>query len=464
MRRLVGLGSRCARGARIGQRVTPTVRCPCARDDRRRLGGRSRPIGRRSSTVRAAARRPTSRRPARRQTWSVWRHRRPMPRRRRGEATLDARDQDAPDFDAIRARPCHRGVPGRRRWPGAIFEFGAPAASSRSATCDGSRMDHPSFQATTRRRSIRSSGAADDAVERGNSDGVSGSSRGRMLEASIRTPARSLACRRSGRVVGRPVRSIPAASASLGLPMASAGPLVSGHGPRRRDAPAARAAVTTRHRARCGGVHQTEPVAAELGAAPGRTSLDRARRGREDHRLRALVEARKFTGECPMASTARSSSTSSGRRRRQERIATCETEVDPTTRSCVTAVHASSGVRLATTRRSDDGGAASSAWSGPRCQRQVTSAAPAGPPVAGGPESCRGGCRRSRQRVMAMPVTDGSGALSGPAACRRRSVRRSRVSPIADAGEQSPGRERTRRSRWRSAPLRGSDQRARCSG
>ncbi len=78
---------------------------------------------------------------------------------------------------------------------------------------------------------------------------------------------------------------------------------------------------------RNGRVHQTAPVAAELGAlAPNvLTALDAAVKTTDFDALRA----RKFTGECPMAYDGQEFIYEFGAPGGMERIATCETEVDP---------------------------------------------------------------------------------------------------------------------------------------
>jgi hypothetical protein len=78
---------------------------------------------------------------------------------------------------------------------------------------------------------------------------------------------------------------------------------------------------------RNGRVHQTAPVAAELGAlAPNvLTALDAAVKTADFDAIRA----RKFTGECPMAYDGQEFIYEFGAPGGTERIATCETEVDP---------------------------------------------------------------------------------------------------------------------------------------
>jgi hypothetical protein len=78
---------------------------------------------------------------------------------------------------------------------------------------------------------------------------------------------------------------------------------------------------------RNGRVHQTAPVAAELGALDPNvlTALDAAVNTTDFDAIRA----RPFTGECPVAFDGQEFIYEFGAPGRTERIATCETEVDP---------------------------------------------------------------------------------------------------------------------------------------
>ena len=116
-------------------------------------------------------------------------------------------------------------------------------------------------------------------------------------------------------------QSIPAV-ASL---VPDAGPLVvvTVHGGECAGGPCGNTTVIERN----GRVHQTEPVAAELGALPPNvlTAVDAAVKTTDFDALRA----RKFTGECPMAYDGQEFIYEFGAPGGTERIATCETEVDP---------------------------------------------------------------------------------------------------------------------------------------
>ena len=78
---------------------------------------------------------------------------------------------------------------------------------------------------------------------------------------------------------------------------------------------------------RNGRVHQTAPVAVELGALPPNvlTALDAAVKTTDFDALRA----RPFTGECPVNFDGQEFIYEFGAPGGTERIATCETEVDP---------------------------------------------------------------------------------------------------------------------------------------
>ena len=78
---------------------------------------------------------------------------------------------------------------------------------------------------------------------------------------------------------------------------------------------------------RDGRVHQTEPAAAELGQVPDDvlTALDAAVKTADF----GAIRARPFTGECPVAFDGQEYIYEFGAPGGTERIATCETEVDP---------------------------------------------------------------------------------------------------------------------------------------
>jgi len=78
---------------------------------------------------------------------------------------------------------------------------------------------------------------------------------------------------------------------------------------------------------RDGRVHQTEPAAAELGDLPDNvlTALDAAVKTTDFE----VVRARPFAGECPVAFDGQEFVYEFGAPGGTERIATCETEVDP---------------------------------------------------------------------------------------------------------------------------------------
>jgi hypothetical protein len=78
---------------------------------------------------------------------------------------------------------------------------------------------------------------------------------------------------------------------------------------------------------RDGRVHQTKPAAAELGNLPGDilVALDSAVKATDFN----VVRARPFTGECPVAFDGQEFIYEFGAPGGVERIATCETEIDP---------------------------------------------------------------------------------------------------------------------------------------
>ena len=78
---------------------------------------------------------------------------------------------------------------------------------------------------------------------------------------------------------------------------------------------------------RTGRVHQTDPVAAELGRIPDDvlTALDTAIKTTDFD----VVRARPFTGECPVNFDGQESIFEFEAPSGSERIATCETEIDP---------------------------------------------------------------------------------------------------------------------------------------
>lgn len=116
-------------------------------------------------------------------------------------------------------------------------------------------------------------------------------------------------------------QSIPAV-ASLAP---AAGPLatITVHGGECPDGPCGGTTVIERD----GRIHQTEPAAAELGQLPGDvlTALDAAVKTTDFD----VVRARPFTGECPVAFDGQEFIYEFGAPGGTERIATCETEVDP---------------------------------------------------------------------------------------------------------------------------------------
>ena len=115
----------------------------------------------------------------------------------------------------------------------------------------------------------------------------------------------------------------PAAVAPL-LPVAS-GPLVSvtTRGGECVNGPCGSMIVIERN----GRVHQTTPASAELGALPANalTALDAAVRTTDFDSMRA----RKFTGDCPTAYDGQEVIYEFGAPGGVERIASCETEIDP---------------------------------------------------------------------------------------------------------------------------------------
>lgn len=116
-------------------------------------------------------------------------------------------------------------------------------------------------------------------------------------------------------------QSIPAV-ASLAP---AAGPLatITVHGGECPDGPCGGVTVIERD----GRIHQTQPAAAELGQLPGDvlTALDAAVKTTDFD----VVRARPFTGECPVAFDGQEFIYEFGAPGGTERIATCETEVDP---------------------------------------------------------------------------------------------------------------------------------------
>jgi len=115
----------------------------------------------------------------------------------------------------------------------------------------------------------------------------------------------------------------PAAVASL-LP-AAAGPLVTvtTGGGECMDGPCGSAIVIERD----GRVHQTAPAPAELGTVPADvlTALDAAVKATDF----AVIRSRPFTGECPVGYDGQEVIYEFGAPRGTERIASCETEIDP---------------------------------------------------------------------------------------------------------------------------------------
>ena len=78
---------------------------------------------------------------------------------------------------------------------------------------------------------------------------------------------------------------------------------------------------------RDGRVHQTEPAAAELGRLPDDvlTALDAAVKTADFD----VIRARQFTGECPVAFDGQEYMYEFGAPGGTERIASCDTEIDP---------------------------------------------------------------------------------------------------------------------------------------
>jgi hypothetical protein len=115
----------------------------------------------------------------------------------------------------------------------------------------------------------------------------------------------------------------PAAVASL-LPVGS-GPIVSvtTRGGECVNGPCGSTIVIERD----GRVHQTAPASAELGALPPNalTALDAAVQTTDFE----AVRARKFTGECPTAFDGQEVTYEFGAPGGVQRIASCETEIDP---------------------------------------------------------------------------------------------------------------------------------------
>jgi hypothetical protein len=78
---------------------------------------------------------------------------------------------------------------------------------------------------------------------------------------------------------------------------------------------------------RDGRIHQTEPAAADLGQVPNDVlaALDAAVKTTDFD----VIRARRFTGECPVAFDGQETIFEFGAPGGVERIATCETEIDP---------------------------------------------------------------------------------------------------------------------------------------
>lgn len=116
-------------------------------------------------------------------------------------------------------------------------------------------------------------------------------------------------------------QSIPAVSSIV----PGSGPLVSVtlRGGECPDGPCGSTTVIERD----GRVHQTAPVAAEMGALTGDllTALDTAVRTTDF----AAIRARPFTGECPVNFDGQETIYEFGAPGGIQRIATCETDVDP---------------------------------------------------------------------------------------------------------------------------------------
>ena len=116
-------------------------------------------------------------------------------------------------------------------------------------------------------------------------------------------------------------QSIPA----VGSLLPGSGPLVTVtvHGGECPDGPCGSTTVVERD----GRVHQTTPVAAEMGALSGDllAALDVAVRNTDF----VAIRARPFTGECPVAFDGQELIYEFGAPGGTQRIATCETDVDP---------------------------------------------------------------------------------------------------------------------------------------
>ena len=116
-------------------------------------------------------------------------------------------------------------------------------------------------------------------------------------------------------------QSIPAVGSLLpgGVPLVT----VTVHGGECVGGPCGSTTVVDRD----GRVHQTAPVAAEMGALSGDllAALDAAVRNTDF----AAIRARPFTGECPMAFDGQEFIYEFGAPGGTQRIATCETDVDP---------------------------------------------------------------------------------------------------------------------------------------
>jgi len=115
----------------------------------------------------------------------------------------------------------------------------------------------------------------------------------------------------------------PAAVGSL-IP-AAAGPLVTvtTHGGECMDGPCGSTIVIERD----GRLHQTAPAAADLGAVPADvlSALDVAIKATDF----GVIRSRPFTGECPVAFDGQEVIYEFGAPTGVERIASCETEIDP---------------------------------------------------------------------------------------------------------------------------------------
>ena len=142
-----------------------------------------------------------------------------------------------------------------------------------------------------------------------------------VRHAPVSKPDRTLVAGLIALIVAAACQSIPAV-ASL---VPAAGPLVTVtvRGGECVNGPCGGTTVIERD----GRVHQTEPAAAELGQLSDdvRAALDAAVKTTDFD----VIRARKFTGECPVAFDGQEFIYEFGAPGGVQRIATCETEIDP---------------------------------------------------------------------------------------------------------------------------------------